>query len=141
MQKELGKEYPLKERGRFLESNADGVEKISYMKSFDPDEIQQQKDILAENSVRLNTLVEELKAIKDSYKEKMKPYAQEIQECLKHIREGAELVDEECYKFIDQQERLVGFYNQFGDLVSVRQIKPEERQSTIFQVLKDGTNN
>lgn len=141
MQKELGKEYPLVERVRFLESNADVVENIGYMKPFDPDEIQQQKEILAECSVKRNTLEEELKDIKDSYKEKIKPYTEQIQDCLKHIKEGSEYVKEDCYKFVDQEEGLVGYYNRHGDLVSVRQIKPEERQATLFQTIRTGTHD
>lgn len=140
MKKELGKEYPLAERKAFLDSNADSIEEIDYMKSFDPDEIQQQKDMLAESSIKANTLEEELKDIKESYKERMKPHIKQIQECLKHIKEGAELVNEECFKFIDQEEGMVGFYNSFGDLVQVRQIKPEERQKKLFKFGKTGTN-
>ena len=128
-------------RKEFLDSNADAIENIGYMKAFDPDEIQQQKDILAESSIIVSTLEEELKSVKDSFKEQMKPHVETIQKCLKTIKEGAEYVKEDTYKFVDHEEGMVGFYNSFGDLVSIRQIKPEERQKVLFKFGKTGTNN
>lgn len=139
MQKEIGKEIPFGERADFLESNADAVENMGYMKSFDPDQMQELKDILSDASIRRATLLEELDEIKRQYKEKLKPLNEEIEGVLTNIKEGAEFVQEDCYKFIDHEEGMVGYYNKFGDLISTRRIKPDERQKTIFSLERTGT--
>lgn len=136
MKKELGKEYGLKDRKNFLESNADAIESIGYMKPFDPEEIQQAKEILADESIAAAAINEQLAELKKEYAEKLKPINAEIARVLKCIKEGAEFVNEECYKIIDHEEGLTGYYNSFGDLVSCRAIRPEERQKTIFQLPK-----
>ena len=141
MKKELGKELPLSERAMFLADNADAVENLGYMKSFEPDEVQSLKDQLAEAAIKVDTLKQELDDIKATYKDKMKPHQKIIGETLKNIKEGAEFVEEDCYKFIDHTEGMVGYYNKFGDLVQSRKIRADERQKTIFAIERTGTND
>ena len=47
-----------------------------------------------------------------------------------------------CYKYFDEDTKMVGFYNKEGNLVNSRPAFPNEMQKTMFQVMrKDGTNN
>ena len=51
-------------------------------------------------------------------------------------------VTEDCFKFFDEESKMIGFYNKQGDLVSSRPAFPDELQKTIFATIrKDGTNN
>ena len=58
------------------------------------------------------------------------------------LKKKAEFVTERCFKFIDQETREVGYYNENGDLIESRPAYSEELQTTLFQIgRKTGTNN
>ena len=48
---------------------------------------------------------------------------------------------EQCYKMIDREEGMVGYYDKYGILVLQRPMKREERQTTIMQFNRTGTND
>ena len=81
MQSEIGKEYKNPaERMRFLKDNCDKVEEKFYMKSYSPEELQQHKENLANLSIEIQDIEEELKAAKEHYKEMLKPLKEDRKE-------------------------------------------------------------
>ena len=143
MKRELGKDIPQGEQRRqFLADNADKVEKKEYMRHFTPEELLRKKEELSETCISINDIEEELKEIKAEYSEKLKPLIQAKKQALEDLKKKAELVEEDCYKFIDEETREVGYYNENGDLIESRPAYSEEIQKTIFQVLrKNGTED
>lgn len=142
MDKHLGLDISdLDERKRFLKDNCDVVEPVGYMKQFSLDKVTELKERLSEVSIEINDKEEELADIKKDFKFQMDPLREEKQICLKGIKERAEFVNETCYTFIDQDEKMVGSYNSEGMLISQRPAMPKELQGTIHQVLRTGTNN
>ena len=139
MDKQLGKEYPPENRIQFLKDNCDKVEKKTYMRRFSPDELRQKKDQLAETSITLSEIEDEKKLLLQDIKQREEPLKSEKKVLLSNIKHKAEEVKEECYKFIENDE--VGYYNAEGDLIEQRPAYPDERQGTIFQVGRTGTNN
>lgn len=141
MEKQLGKEYPVDRRVQFLKDNCDKVEKKTYMRRFSHDEMRQKKDQLAETSITLSEIDDEKKEILQDIKQRQDPLKTEKKILLSNIKHKAEEVKEECYKFIDQENNEVGFYNSEGDLIEQRPAYPDERQGTIFQINRTGTDN
>lgn len=143
MEKSLGKEYlNPRERRAFLEDNCDGVVEKGYMKSFSHDKITELKERLAETSIEIGEIEAEKKTMTAQYNAELKPLKEEKSSILRGIKERAEFVKEECFKFVDQEERMVGFYNSDGDLIESRPANPDELQATIFQLgRKTGTDN
>lgn len=139
MDKQLGKEYPPENRIQFLKDNADKVEKKTYMRRFSPDELRQKKDQLAETSITLSEIEDEKKLLLQDIKQREEPLKSEKKVLLSNIKHKAEEVKEECYKFIENDE--VGYYNAEGDLIEQRPAYPDERQGTIFQMKRTGTEN
>ena len=111
------------------------------MRRFTPEEIQEKKNLLAEKSIVINDISTEAKETSKGFKEQLKPLIEEKSAVLKDLKTKSEFVNEECFKFIDHTEGMVGFYNGEGVLVESRQIRPEESQLTIFRELKNGTSN
>jgi hypothetical protein len=72
-------------------------------------------------------------------KHEMEPLKQSKADLLKNIKTKAEFVNENCYKFVDFDERMVGYYNSEGLLVECRPIRPDEMQRTIN--MATGTDN
>lgn len=143
MKRELGKDIQQGEaRRQFLADNADAVEKKEYMRHFTPEELLKLKEGLSETCISINDIEEELKAVKQEYSERLKPLLTKKKEALEGLKKKAELVEEDCYKFIDTEAREVGYYNQNGDLIESRPAYSEELQTTMFQVIrKTGTDN
>lgn len=143
MQKSLGKEYAdERQRVSFLKDNCDSVEEKGYMKSYTPEQIQAMKEQLAETSIKINDIETEKKEVVKEFKARVDPLIDERKELLKGIKEKAEYTKEICYKFVDTDEKMVGFYNADGDLIESRPASPDELQGTIFQInRKTGTND
>lgn len=141
MNKYLGHEYVyLEERKAFLKDNCDRIEDAGYMKQFSPEQVTEMKERLAQVSIEINDIEEEKKAANDLFKEKLKPFAEEKHSLLTGIKHGAEFVTERCFVFIDQHEKMVGYYNEEGLLVSQRPATAKELQGTIFQIGRTGTD-
>lgn len=139
MDKVLFAEYSAKERKSMLSDNADSMEEVGYMKPFSPDEMETMKDRLSKVVIDINDIEEEKKAANDEFKLRKKPLETEKQTLLENIKNKSEYVVEDCYKFIDQEEGMVGMYNSEGQLIESRPIRPEERQTTLFQQLRPVT--
>lgn len=142
MLKTLGKEYADDDlRVSYLKDNCDSVVNKGYMRRFTPEEIQAMKEQLAETSIMINDIEVEKREVSKEFKSRVDPLVNERKNILKGIKEKAEYVQETCYKFVDHDERMVGFYNCDGELIESRPAVADELQGTIFQLnRKTGTN-
>ena len=141
MQKVLGQEIKdLEERKQFLLDNADKVEAIDYHKSFEADELSQKKTDFANKSIRIAALEDEIKEFKDKIGLELKPLREETKELLDDIKAKGRMVNEKCYLFLDEEERMVGYYNAEGILVQSRPATREELQKTIYAEMRQAVN-
>jgi hypothetical protein len=143
MQKELGKEYKsAREREAFLKDNCDKVEEKGYMKPFTPEQLQGHKEKLANVSIAISEVEAEKKEAAEVFKGKLKPLVESRTQMVSNIKAKAEYVKEICFKFIDQDEKTVGYYNADGDLIESRPATADELQPTIFSLSrKTGTDD
>lgn len=143
MERELGKDVEVgKKRVAFLMDNCDAVEEKGYMKQYTPEELSRLKESLSDTSIIINDIEEEKRDVVAGFKERLDPLTKERKTILEGLKKKAEYVTEKCYKFIDQDTREVGFYNENGDLIESRPAYSDEMQGTIFQIArKTGTND
>jgi len=142
MEKTIGKEYPIEQRIQFLKDNCDKVEKKTYMRQFSREEILQKKEELSEVSISISDIEDEKKEVLKEIRERLTPLAEQKKTLLTNIKQKAEEVKDECFKFIDQEERMVGYYNSEGELIDQRPAFADELQRTIFmEARKTGTIN
>ena len=142
MDKHLGLEFPEgDERRKFLEANCDKVEEHGYMRRFSPDEIDEKKTMLAEISIKIHELEQEKKRVMAEFKAEMKEPKEQKISFLTDLKQKAEMVNELCYKFIYQEEKMAAYYSKDGELISSRPLFPEEKQGTIFQMQRTGTHD
>lgn len=142
MEKTIGKEYPPEQRIQFLKDNCDKVEKKTYMRQFTREEILQKKEELSEVSISISDIEDEKKETLKEIKERLDPLAEQKKTLLTNIKQKAEEVKDECFKFIDQEERMVGYYNNEGDLIEQRPAFADELLWTIFmEARKTGTSD
>jgi seryl-tRNA synthetase len=128
MDKNLFKnEEPLK-RFQLLKDNCDSMEKMSYQRKFTDDELLSKKNELSELMVKNKDLQEEIKNLKSEYKARIDPLKEDVSKLITDVKWKSENVTEDCFKMIDHHEGRVGYYNSDGELISERQVLPEENQ-------------
>ena len=143
MQKVLGQDIKDSEaRKDFLIDNCDGVEEMDYHKSFDPDYLEKMKTEFANKHIRIAYLEEQIADFKEEINKELKPLKEEVKLLREDLKSKGRTVHEKVFRFLDEEDRMVGFYNEEGILVSSRPARRDELQKTVFADLrKDGTNN
>ena len=139
MDKQMCQNLDLADRKQTLADSADSIEDLGYTKPFTPEEIRVFKDDLSTAMITYDQLDDELDKVKDEFKLKMKPLKDETKLLLTNIKNKASFINEKCYKFVEGEE--VGYDNADGELVYQRPILPGEKQKTVFQVMREGTND
>lgn len=132
------------ERINFLIDNADAVVEMDYHKSFTEDELNKKRIDLVDKSIREDILEEKIAKFKEEINIELKPLKEETKSLRKELREKGQTVHEKVYQILDEDERMVGFYNSEGILISSRPATKDEFQKTIYADLrnnKEGTNN
>lgn len=141
MDKFLFMNYPEGDsRVQALDANCDSVEEITYTRRFSPEELSQMRNQLAERSIEESDIEARKKEMTDRFKDELKPIVKSKGLLLHKLKSKTEECTESCFKYINREERIVGYYNSDGELVSARPLNAQEMQKTIFEVTKTGTN-
>lgn len=125
-----------RERLEYLQSNASKIDEGKYNKQLADDEITAAKDVLSENCIKINDLEEELDVIKKQYKEKMKPFRIESSQLMNQIRSRQQTVDGVLYHLANHDSGWMETYNDEGELIGTRKLRPDEKQAGLFPMAK-----
>lgn len=137
MQRTLGQDISSKmERRMFLQDNCDAVEDLGYVKEIPTERLEELKNTLVENNIELQTIRQAKKDAVKEFNDQLKPLEEVNSETTKQLKERSEYVTEQCYKFVDNDDRTVGYYNSEGVLVFSRPCRPEEMQTTLNQAAR-----
>lgn len=139
MDKVLGQEYEGKARVSFLRDNCDAVEDLGYTKALPSEEIESLKDRLVENNIQLRDVRADKKAANKEFNDQIKQLEDSNDEVTGKLKAKSEFVTEACFKFVDEDSREVGYYNNEGLLVYSRPARPEELNKNIFRMARTGT--
>lgn len=143
MDKQLGLGLNPKDKLALLQNNCEKIESMGFTRTFTEEELVEMKDELADKSIEQSNLSEEKKVAMASFKAKLQPVSARIGTLLRNLREKAEYTNESLFKFVDTEEKMVGYYNSDGQLVESlsRRAKPDELQGNIFLMQKTGSND
>ena len=125
------------ERAKMLADNAEKKEEFQYPRELTPDEISELKDNLSSESITLSKLEERKKELMDEMKAEIKPVKDEVNRVLKLLRTRIEEVEEDVFLIADQEEGMMGYYNDKGELVHQRLLRGNEKQ---FRIVDQSTN-
>lgn len=148
LEKTLGQEYADKDaRYNFLRDNCDCIEVLDYTKELSKERREELKEALVDKNMQLRDVKADKRAADELYKEQDKGYKNQIkhlesenEDIAKTLKEKAEFVSENCFKFIDDQTGSVGYYDNEGVLRYSRPLTPDERQRTIqMEIRRTGT--
>lgn len=127
-------EMPAHEREQRLQSMAYSVEETTYYKPLTQEELDERREKLADNVIKLSKLETEKKSFIESHKIKVKPFQEENAELLKSIDTKQEEVEGVLYHIDDQESGVMDSYDANGVLVASRRLRPDERQTSIFSI-------
>lgn len=141
MERQLGQDYKGAKRVQFLRDNCEKVEEKRYMKPFSPEEVSTMKDELSETAISIDDIETKKKDQNLILKNEMSPLKTQKSRLLLLIKNKSELVTEDCFKFVDFDNKQVAFYNAEGLQIEERAMRPDEAQRTINMNSKTGTND
>lgn len=141
--KQLGQEITdLAERKSYLRANCESIETLDYLKRYSPETITRMKSDLSDQSIIINDIQREKRETMKAYKDQLKPLIADKETLLQSIKQKAEMVNEPCYKFLNEELRMAAYYSPDGELIMTRPFTQDEMQKNIFQIEpKTGTNN
>lgn len=145
MEKFIGQDIEsLKERELFIKDNADGIEDMGYAKPLDSSQIDKLKEKLANACIQHNDVAEQKKASDTAYNSELKELKGIIKETSDKLKSKSEYVNEPCFKLIDEEDKMAGYYNKEGMLVYERPARQDELQPSLFKLnatKKTGTHD
>lgn len=124
------------ERLRLLKDNADKVEETKYYKDLTSDELDQKRETLVDNLIKLSNLQEQLEGYKESYRGQMKPISDENKTLQMQVKTRKQEIEGHLFHMANHEEGIMETYDESGDLVATRRLRPEEKQPKLFPISK-----
>lgn len=126
------------EIAEMLDAQADEVTEETYLQPYDTEKMMEKRKQYVDLSIEFKKITDEENEIKEEFKERKAPLKKSLDAVLANIKQGGEYVKGKLYKICDQDERVVGFYNEKGELVKQRKALPKELNSpTIFANIRE----
>lgn len=136
MQDLMFPDLPAEQREVLLRDNADQIVERSYTRLFDQLQVNERRAELANVSIQINELEDELAQARADIKGRIKPLLERHNRILDELKANGEWVKTDCYKFVDADEGKAAIYSPEGYKLEERPITPEERQRTVFSHLR-----
>lgn len=125
-----------KERLMVMQESAAKVEQTSYQKTLTADELAARREDLADDCIKLNQFEDELKEVKDGFKDKMDPLKAANKLRLTEIKTKQSTIDGTLYHVPNHEDGMMETYDHEGMLISSRRLRPEEKQGGLFSLGK-----
>ncbi len=136
MKEFMFEDLPVEQRKQVLEDNCEKVESKTYIDRWTPNQVQQEKNNYIDLQSKIAKLTAELAQVQAEYKGEIKPLREQAGIILGNIQQGGELVTKDCYKFVEEDEKMVGFYDSKGHLIDSRPATPEEMGGNLFRQVR-----
>lgn len=120
------------EREEALKAKAVKTESRTYPRTLSPNEISVEKHRYAQDAIERDSLKEEAKQHADDYKARITALEDKMAECLGKVKHGKTDVTGWLYGIVNHDEKLMAFYDKYGELINSRELLPEEAQGHLF---------
>lgn len=136
MPKDFMPDMPPDQRLQLLQDHSDSKEETEYYKDLTDEEIDIKRESVCDNSIELSKLEKELKKIKDGFKHQMDPLKEENKILVTELATRKALIEGTLFNIADQESSIMITYNELGEFVSSRRLRPEEKQQKLFPLRK-----
>lgn len=124
------------ERLQLLADNCKSKEVQLVKIYFSEDDLAEMKSRLSERSIEKDALEDELKELSKDLRSKIKIESVGIKGLLTHLKNKFEEQSQEVFNFDDQENGVMLTYNNQGELIGSRKLRPNERQTSILNLHK-----
>jgi YD repeat-containing protein len=124
------------EKQRLLRDNCDDYEETRYVKPLSQEELDVKREELADNCIEFTRLEDELKEIKTGYKDRMDPLKDGNKILCQQIKTRQEEATGKLFHFNNHDDGMRYTYDEQGELVASRRLRPEEKQKRIPFIAK-----
>lgn len=121
-------EVSSEERLLILRNNADKVEQTDYEKELTEDELIAKREEFVDNSIAISKLEDELAEKKKEYKNKIEPVKLVNRGLQQEIKTKKKWVKGQLFHMADQVNSMMETWDETGELVSSRRLRPDEKQ-------------
>lgn len=115
-----------------LQDTAAKTEVTNYIKPLSQEELDGMRENLAENFIKLNDLEEDKREVNADFKRKMDPISQANKILLSDIKTKQTTVLGTLYHLADYDNSMMVTYDESGEFISSRRLKPDEKQGGLF---------
>jgi hypothetical protein len=122
------------QRLRLLRDNCDRLEHEDYSRELTQHEMDQRREMLADNCIAINGHEGELKEIKDEFKRKIDPLKQHNVTLLQEIKTGRVEEQGDLFYIADHENGMMEVFDKNGELVRSRRLTPDEKQGRLFPI-------
>lgn len=140
MQKIFMPDATLEERLNILRNNADKVEQTDYEKELTEEELIAKREQFVDNSIDVSKLEDELAEKKKEYKNKIEPIKLINRSLQREIKTKKKEVAGFLYYMADHVNGMMETFDETGELVSSRRLRPDEKQVRMQVVLPKASN-
>lgn len=131
MDQKIFQEIPESQRETALEANCLKAEEQDIPKYFTEDEKLQMRADLSMNLIHIGRQDVILQKAKDAYKAATKAQYDQNDYIIKNLDLGFQNVTTQVYVFPDFDSGMIGTYDNLGNLLESRRMRPEERQMKV----------
>lgn len=128
-------------RLQLLRDNCDDSEETTYYKELSNDELDIKREELTQNLITIGQEDDLLDEARKKNKIVTKPLKDSNKHLLSEIRTRKSEVIGTIFHIADHDNGVMESFNELGEFVSSRRLKPEEKQKKLFNVPKTGTDD
>ena len=129
------------ERRRYLEDNCDKREETTYMKDLSKEDLDVKRESLAGILIEVANEEADFELVKAEHNEKVKPKRIEAKLMLQEIKLKKAEVKGVVFHIADQEASIMNSYDEHGDFLGSRRLRPDEKQSRMPYLVKSATND
>ncbi|KAB1228482.1 hypothetical protein [Chryseobacterium viscerum] len=134
MDKDVFKNMSPKDRSDNLQAMAHSTEETSYFKALTQEELDEKRETLVENEIKLSKLEVEKKKFMAENKRKADSIKKEKGSLLSAIDTRHEEIEGVLYHVDDQDNGLMYSFDANGEFISSRRLKPDEKVASMFSI-------
>ncbi len=132
MGKYIYQDYSMEDRITILKNQAIKVQVDTYNRSLSDKEIDAEKDRYSRDAIELERQQDEMKRHVDQIKAGIESIKTLMKERLDRIKTGQTEVRGALYGIANHNTGRISFYDQYGEMISSRELTPDEWQGRLF---------
>lgn len=123
-----------KQRLQLLKDNCDSQEETTYYKDLTQEDLDVKRESLSDNLIQLSEWEDDLNQVKEEHKVKSKPLKENNKTLLTEVKTRKQQITGMLYNIADHENGVMETFDETGEFVSSRRLRPNEKQQKLFPV-------